>query len=38
MRIIDPIHPNNDLGQRVKAAELQKMFRAAYILLHSEIG
>lgn len=37
LTIYDPLNHSNNLGKNVKAFELQHMFKAAYIALHSNI-
>ena len=38
MHIVDPLNPSNDLGKHLRASDLQRMFRGAYIGLHSKVA
>ena len=38
LQIIDPLNPSQDLGKNVRVNDLQQMFRAAYIGLHTNMG
>lgn len=37
LTIYDPLNHSNNLGKNAKAFELQTMFKAAYIALHTNI-
>jgi hypothetical protein len=37
LQIIDPLNNKNNLGKNIRAVELQRMFRAANLALHSNV-
>ena len=37
LTVYDPLNHTNNLGKNTKAYEMQAMFKAAYIALHSNI-
>lgn len=35
LQILDPLNHNNNIGKKTKAYEINAMFKAAYIALHT---